>query len=41
MTFAWVAGDEVCGSDRNLGLWLERADVPHVLAIKKSEKLWA
>ena len=39
--FAWVAGDEVYGSDRNLRLWLERADVPHVLAIKKSEKLWA
>ena len=39
--FAWVAGDEVYGSDRNLRLWLERADVLHVLAIKKSEKLWA
>ena len=39
--FAWAAGDEVCGSDRNLRLWLERADVPHVLAIKGSEKLWA
>ena len=39
--FAWIAGDEVYGSDRNLRLWLERADVPHVLAIKKSEKLWA
>ena len=37
--FAWVAGDEVYGSDRNLRLWLERADVLHVLAIKKSEKL--
>ena len=39
--FAWAAGDEVCGGDRNLSLWLERADVPHVLAIKGSEKLWA
>ena len=39
--FAWVAGDEVYGSDRNLRLWLERQGVPHVLAIKRSEKLWA
>ena len=39
--FAWVAGDEVYGNDRNLRLWLEREDVPHVLAVKRSEKLWA
>ena len=39
--FGWVAGDEVYGSDRNLRLWLERQGVPHVLAIKRSEKLWA
>ena len=39
--FAWVAGDEVYGNDRNLRLWLERRCVPHVLAIKRSEKLWA
>ena len=39
--FAWVAGDEVYGSDRNLRLWLERADVPHVLAVKSNKKLWA
>ena len=38
--FAWVAGDEVYGSDRNLRLWLEREGVPHVLAVKRSEKLW-
>ena len=38
--FGWVAGDEVYGSDRNLRLWLERQGVPHVLAIKRSEKLW-
>ena len=37
----WVAGDEVYGSDRNLRLCLERRGVPHVLAIKRSEKLWA
>ena len=39
--FGWVAGDEVYGSDRNLRRWLEGADVAHVLAIKRSEKLWA
>ena len=39
--FGWVAGDEVYGNDRNLRLWLERAGIPHVLAIKRSEKLWA
>ncbi len=39
--FGWVAGDEVYGNDRNLRLWLERQGVPHVLAIKRSEKLWA
>ena len=39
--FGWVAGDEVYGSDRNLRLWLEREGIPHVLAIKRSEKLWA
>ena len=39
--FAWFTGDEIYGSDRNLRLWLERQDVPHVLAIKRNEKLWA
>ena len=39
--FAWVAGDEVYGSDRNLRLWLEREGIAHVLAIKINEKLWA
>ena len=39
--FAWVAGDEVHGNDRNLRLWLEREDVPHVLSVKRSEKPWA
>ena len=41
--FAWFTGDEVYGSDRNLRLWLwlEREEVPHVLAIKRNEKLWA
>ena len=39
--FGWVTGDEVYGSDRNLRLWLEREGIPHVLAIKSNEKLWA
>ena len=39
--FSWVAGDEVYGNDRNLRRWLEQVEVPHVLAVKRSEKLWA
>ena len=39
--FAWFTGDEVHGSDRKLRLWLEREEVPHVMAIKRNEKLWA
>ena len=41
MPFGWVAGDEVYGSDRNLRLMLERKGLSHVMAIKRSEKLWA
>ena len=39
--FGWVTGDEVYGNDRRLRLWLERGDVPHVLAVRSNEKLWA
>ena len=39
--FGWVTGDEVYGSDRNLRRWLEREGIPHVLAIKSNEQLWA
>ena len=39
--FAWFTGDEVYGSDRQLRLWLEREEIPHVLAIKRNERLWA
>ena len=41
LPFAWFTGDEVYGSDRKLRLWLERQEIPHVMAIKRSEKLWA
>ena len=39
--FGWVTGDEVYGNDRNLRLWLEHQGIPHVLAIRSNEKLWA
>ena len=39
--FAWFTGDEVYGSDRNLRLWLEGEEIPHVMAVKSNEKLWA
>ena len=39
--FGWVTGDEVYGNDRNLRRWLERRDVPHVLAVRSNEQLWA
>ena len=39
--FGWVAGDTVYGSDRKLRRWLEQREIPHVLAIKSNEKLWA
>lgn len=37
----WVTGDEVYGSDRRLRQWLEARSMPHVLAIKRTEPLWA
>ena len=37
----WVTGDEVYGGDRRLRVWLEGRGVPHVLAVKRSEPLWA
>ena len=39
--FRWFAGDTVYGNDRRLRRWLEEQDIPHVLAIKSNEKLWA
>jgi SRSO17 transposase len=38
---AWVTGDEVYGGDRRLRLWLEACAMPHVLAVKRTEPLWA
>jgi SRSO17 transposase len=38
---AWVAGDEIYGSDRRLRMELERREQPFVLAIRSNEKLWA
>jgi SRSO17 transposase len=38
---AWVTGDEVYGGDGRLRRWLEERDVPHVLAVKRSEALWS
>lgn len=37
---AWVTGDEVYGGARRLRLWLEAAQQPFVLAIKRSEPVW-
>ena len=36
--FGWVTGDEVYGNDRRLRLWLERRDVPHVLACQEQRE---
>ena len=38
---AWVTGDEVYGGDGRLRRWLEERDVPHVLAVKRSQALWS
>ena len=39
--FTWFTGDEVYGSDRKLRRWLEGEEIPHVMAVKSNEKLWA
>jgi SRSO17 transposase len=36
-----VTADEVYGGDRRLRGWLEEQDRPHVLAVKRTEPLWA
>jgi SRSO17 transposase len=37
----WVTADEVYGGDGRLRRWLEEREVPHVLAVKRSEALWS
>jgi SRSO17 transposase len=37
----WVTGDEVYGGDRRLRVWLEQQEMPHVLAVRRDEPLWA
>jgi SRSO17 transposase len=37
----WVTADEVYGGDGRLRRCLEERDVPHVLAVKRSESLWS
>jgi SRSO17 transposase len=37
----WVTGDEVYGGDGGLRRWLEERQVPHVLAVKRSQALWS
>ena len=39
--FGWFAGDTVYGNDRKLRRWLEQREIPHILAVKSNEKLWA
>jgi len=41
VTAGWVTGDEVYGGDRRLRVWLEGRGQAHVLAIKRTEPLWA
>ncbi len=41
VTAGWVTADEVDGGDRRLRLWLEERGVAHVLAVKRTEPLWA
>jgi SRSO17 transposase len=37
----WVSGDEIYASERRLRLWLEQQELPHVLALRSNEPLWA
>jgi len=37
----WVTADAVYGGDRRLRVWLEERQMPHVLAIKRTEPLWS
>lgn len=35
--FAWVAADSTYGSDPDLRIWLEKEQIPHVLAVRSNE----
>ena len=39
-TEAIVSGNGFRYSDRNLRFWLEREEIPHIMDIKSSERLW-
>ncbi len=39
--FRWVTGDTVYGGDRRLRVWLEQHAIPHVMAVKCTEPVWA
>ena len=39
--FGWVTGDSVYGGDRRLRMWLEQHAIPHVMAVKCTEPVWA
>lgn len=34
--FGWVTADELYGQDSKFRLWLEMADIPHVVSVPKS-----
>lgn len=38
---SWVSGDSIYGGDRRLRMFLEAGEQPFVLAVKRSEPLWA
>ncbi len=38
---SWVTGDSIYGGDRKLRMFLEASGRPFVLAVKRSESLWA
>jgi SRSO17 transposase len=41
VSFGWVTGDTVYGGDRRLRMWLEEHAIPHVMAVKCTEPVWA
>jgi SRSO17 transposase len=39
--FGWVTADTVYGGDRRLRMWLEQHAIPHVMAVKCTQPVWA